>query len=498
MGLRWPGLSEYLQGNVSLVLGPLLALILLGLRASIRDSELRRDLRGALTLLAMFLALRSAQWLLSDHLSPSTRSLLQVGWMMTFAFGVIRSTVALGLWMLRLRRVQTPSILRDVIDVSLYALAAVPILKSQLAIDVTGLLATSAIISIVLGLALQDTLGNLFAGLSLQLERPFQVGDWVTVGQHTGKIEQIAWRATRFRTFKGDTITLPNNLLAKEAVKNFSRGLQPMAVELTLPIGYEHPPNQVKQILHSTVMEIPDVLRDPPPRIKTAIFEEFAIRYHVRFFVPTFEQMDPAVDEAHSRIWYRLRREGMAVPSPVRTLRNADPLPRPELSTASLAELLKSVDLFNQVRPDDLVQVGLSVKPIRFGRGERILRAGDPGETFYLVAEGEVSVRAGTPEREVAKLGRGEYFGEISLLTGEPRAATVLALSDVLLLEFNRAMFSRLFENHPGLAKNLSALLARRRTQLRTHAENLQAPHALEPDAGDILGRLRSIFGLRD
>jgi small-conductance mechanosensitive channel/CRP-like cAMP-binding protein len=492
-------LTEFLESNLSLVAGALLLAIILGIRGAARDRELRRDLRGGLILLATFLVVRSVLWFFEPYLTTGLQRVLHVFWMLTFAFGVIRAGVSVFLWMLRLRNVSTPKILRDVIDGSLYALAAVPILKSQLAVDLTGLLATSAILSLVIGLALQDTLGNLFAGLSLQLERPFQVGDWVTIGTHTGRVAQIAWRATRIETFKGESITLPNNLISKEPVKNFSRASQPVGVDVHLNAPHHVPPNTVKAAVLATLAELPQVLSTPEPRCKTAAYEESSIRYQARFFVREFELADATLDEVYTRLWYRLRREHIDVPFPQRIVHSTETSKlQPDIPPHSIVQLLHSVDLFAKIQLDELEALARRVHPVRFGAGERILVAGTQGETFYLVAEGEVVVRAGRPETDVARLGPGQYFGEISLLTGEPRAATVVAVKDSMLIEFERGAFAHLFEKHPGLARHLSALLAQRRSQLRAHTESVDPVPGHEREEGRIFGRLRQIFALKD
>lgn len=492
---------EIAQSNAALVVGAILVIAMIALRASSGDKTLRNDLRGAVYLLVAFLMARATDAALHGYLPPAGQKALRVAWMLLFAFGVIRSFVSVGLWILRFRSpLPTPKILRDVIDFSLYAFTALPILKSQLDIDLTGLLATSAIVSVVIGLALQDTLGNLFAGLSIQLERPFQVGDMVTIGEHTGRVMQIAWRATRLETHRREAITLPNSILSKQPVKNYSRGANPVGVDIYIGAAYDAPPNKVKDAVMEVVQDVPRVLHEPAPSCKTWAYKDSHVEYRIRYFVADYSaDADAVLDDIYSRLWYRFRREGIEIPFPQRTLhmkQSEEGRAKQEVSPEGLSQLLLSVDLFSMLPEQDRVRLAKDMQLRRFGRGERIIERGTTGHTFYLVAGGEVAVKAGKDEVEVTRLKRGQYFGEMSLLTGEPRAATVVAVTDALLLELDRPVLSRLFGEHPNLARQLSALLAQRRNQLRAVAESAGGGNDATPEAGRIFGRLRQIFGL--
>jgi small-conductance mechanosensitive channel len=494
-------LTQFLQSNVSLVVGAVLLLLIVGLAMLARDKDLRQDLRGAFYLLAAFAIFRLSAWAFEGYLSSSSSRVLRLAWMLTFAFGAIRATVSILLWVLRFRRrTPTPKIVRDVINFALFAIVTFPILKSTLNVDVVGLVATSAILSVVLGLAMQDTLGNLFAGLSLQLERPFEVGDFVSIGQNTGKVAQVGWRATRLETFRNETITLPNNVIAKEAVKNFSRGGHPIGTDCTIGIALHVPPNRVKTAVLETLQDIPEVLVDPGPLCRTLAYEDWLIRYQIRFFSRDLEVSTRALEQIYTRLWYRFARDGVEIPVPQRTvLMRHEATPRTE-SSEEILGLLQSVDLLALLPLDQIRALAREVVPRPFGKDERVITQGDEGNTFYVVAEGSVSVRVGRPEAEVARLGRGQYFGEMSLLTGERRAASVLALEDSVLLEIGRPTFARILSQVPELAAALADLLARRRTELNAVALASGAPRPAEAtrEASRIFSRLREMFGLSD
>ncbi|MFZ5471779.1 MAG: cyclic nucleotide-binding domain-containing protein [Myxococcota bacterium] len=489
-------MTDFLQSNWFLIVGALLALALFAARLFSADREFGKDLRGAIVLLLVFAVLRVIDWALHGQLPSGAAAWLGLLWRLALAFGLIRSAISVMLYLVRLRRVQTPKILRDLLDFSLYALVAIPIVKTQLRIDLTGLLATSAIVSVVIGLALQDTLGNFFAGLSVQLERPFQVGDWVSIKEHTGRVVQIAWRATRIETFRKEHVTLPNQILSKEAVKNYSRAGLPVALDLYFGVSYQNPPNQVKAAVLEALRDIPNLLPDPPPRCRTWHFDESSVRYQIRYFVSDFAHCDNVMEEIWTRLWYRFRRAGIEIPYPQRVMHLRSGESPPEQRT-EVVSLLRTVDLFANLSPGDIEGVASQVMPRQFGRGESIISEGAAGNTFYVVSSGQVSVRTGSPPIEVSRLGRGQYFGEMSLLTGEPRSATVVAESDTELLEIDRPVFARMFEAHPELANQLSALLAHRRSALRAAAESSATSSDSAPEARRIFSRLRQIFRLQ-
>ncbi|WP_232293534.1 mechanosensitive ion channel family protein [Stigmatella aurantiaca] len=497
LGQSFRALLPFLQSNVSLVVGVVLALLLAGARALSADKDFRRDLLGAFRFLLAFFVFRIAAWALPSTTPESAQKLVQVAWMLAFTFGFIRAGVSVTLKIIRLRSpAGTPKILRDVIDFTLYGLAALPILQSQLDLNLGGLLATSAVLSVVIGLALQETLGNLFAGLSLQLERPYQVGDFIRIGEHSGRVVQIGWRATRISTFRCESVTLPNSMVAKEVVRNFSYGYVPIGVDIFIGLSRDTPPNTVKAAVLDVLDEIPLILKTPVPQCRTWAYDGSSIRYQIRYWVSDFSQADNAMEQIYTQLWYRLRRERIEIPYPQQTVHLRQGMDHAEVSQETVRDLLKAVDLFSVLDDSELHQVHQDLVARRFGKGETIIQEGDAGHTFYLVASGEVSVRTGKAQLEVTRLQRGSSLGEMSLLTGEPRAATVVAVEDSLLLELDRPAFARMFASNPGLAHRLSALLAQRRTQLRAVAANSSGSVDPTPEAGRILDRLRHIFGI--
>ncbi len=482
----------FLQGSMALLAGLVAFAVTVLLRRVAKDPALRDDLQGAVWHFAVFLGIRLLGIPLEQFLPVEWHPYLRVAWELSFAFGMVRLVVAL---VLGLRRAVRPrpaiKIHRDVADFVLYVLTAIPLLKMQLKIDVTTLLGTSAVLSLVLGFALQDTLSNLFSGLSLQFERPFEPGDYIKVGSHEGRVAQVSWRSMRIETLRGEFITLPNSLVAKEAVTNFTRGGRPVAVDLTLGLSFEAPPTLAKREILSAVTETEVFLKEPAPLVRLLDFDESSMRFQIRAWLNDYAQLNNANDELRSRLWYRLSRAGIEIPFPQRVVTTRAPaMPR----EAPREELLKSLDVFAPFSGPELADIARAAREVRFGAGERIVTEGDEGQSYYAMISGKASVRAGQPPVEIASLSSGSGFGEMSLLTGEPRAATVVAVDDCVLLELDREAFARHFTEHPERAAALATMLANRKAALERMAQANVEPQA-ERQAR-ILERLRKIFRL--
>lgn len=486
-------MMTFLQGNVALVLGVIAFIVALFTTRLSKDERHRADVLGAVRWLALFLLLRLNAFWLEDVIPHEWHGYLRVSWMLAFAFGLVRFAVASALWLRRrLTSAVSAKIHRDVVDFVIYVLITIPILKTQLKLDVTTMLGTSAVLSLVLGFALQDTLGNLFSGLSLQLESPFNVGDFIQVGEKQGRVVQIAWRSTRIETMRREVITIPNSLIAKEKVTNYSRGGLPMAIDLEFGASYSAPPNFVKSETMETLREAPLVLNDPPPWVRVASFGDSAVTYQVRFFISDYAAVPHATDEVLGRLWYRFGRHGIEIPFPQRVLHFA---PTETVKSEPAVELLANLPLFKPFPHEEAVGLSQAAVERRFGLGEEIITEGREGTSFYVVVSGRLSVRLGTPPREIATLERGAAFGEMSLLTGEPRSATVVALEDCTLLEMGREVFARHLQAHPERLAQLASLIEERKAGIAAASTATNTDQA--PLPGKVLDRLREIFARR-
>ena len=470
--------------------------------------ELARDLRTPERLLGAYALLRALDLLLEGRAPPAL--VFGLAALCTFlgAAALLRLAVTMLLALIRQRGgPDVPRILRSLIDLTLYAIAAGSVLRARYQLDLSSLLATSAVLSVVLGFALQETLGNLFAGLTLHAEQPFGRGEWVSFGKYTGRIIDVGWRSTRMVTMQEEELVVPNSALAREPVINHSRPTPLECIELLFKLDQEVAPARAKAVLLEAVLRSPRVLKAPAPSCQLASFEDNAAAYRVRFFIDDRRWEREAQDEVQEAVWYALRRAAIEMPYPQRTISfrerasEADERRRKE-HLAEAQDLLGRIDFVAALRPEARQILAERARYLEYGPGEAVVRQGGLGDSFYLVARGELAVRVLFPgdaaDKEVARLSRGAFFGEMSLLTGEPRTATVVALGDASLLGVDREAFERVFAQDPGVAQELAQVITHRRRGLESaRSESAAAPAVEEKETKNLLDRIRSIFRQR-
>jgi len=395
-----------------------------------------------------------------------------------------------------------PKLLLDILRLILVLVGACFVISGVWNADLGGLLTAVGISSIVLGLALQNTLDNVMAGIAVLFERPFQVGDWITVGSITGEVLEMNWRSVRVRTRGRDLVVVPNSVIGKETLINLSRPTRVHAESHVLGFSYDDPPNEVKRVLLEVVRATRGVLAEPKPVVRTHAYAAYAIEYQVRFFLDDYLRQMEINDEFMTRVWYAARRNGLTIPFPTQTnyeYRMEPPAPAP---TEAPAAVLARLPLFGPLEPDELEALASTSERLDFGRGERVVQQGEPGDALYVVLAGTalVTLQAEGAEREVARLARGEFFGEMALLTGEPRSASVTAVDDLVVLVIHKQALQGVLVRRPPLVQEMAEIVEVRRQGLRAVQELQSAPPGrqaeIQRSAGELVQRMRRFFGL--
>jgi CRP-like cAMP-binding protein len=317
---------------------------------------------------------------------------------------------------------------------------------------------------------------------------------------------QISWRATNLLTKDGDVVRVPNSQVLGSHIINYSKPTPMHRVWMKVGFHYRHPPNSVKRVLLAAIQDTPGVLAEPPPDVVPTDFGDSAIVYSLRYWISDFEA-DVRIDgDVRTRVWYAALRANLEIPFPIRTvLMSQIDEARAEAEARGRLEdrlsLLARLELFAGLEEADRRLLAEGMRVARFGAGELILRQGQPGDSLYLIQKGEVSVRlsADGAQRQVATLKGGEFFGEMSLMTGEPRAATCLAKTDASCFIIDHAAFQALLDARPGIVEEISRTLARRQTELAAEREGLTAEAAARREAeasSRLLARIRNFFNL--
>jgi CRP-like cAMP-binding protein len=334
----------------------------------------------------------------------------------------------------------------------------------------TGLLTASAIGTVIIGLALQETLQNFFAGISIVTEGIYAIGDWVVLDKDEGEVVEITRRTTKLRTRSGDLVTIPNRSIVGSRVKNLSRPTPLHAENLLVGAPFETPPNRVRDALRAAMRDVPGALDNPAPMLRLQRYGDSWIEYEVKFWLTDAARLHDIRSDANVAIWYQFARAGIPFPYPVREVRRPAAAPAADAAeeAARVRRRLEGVPFFRALPAALLDDLAHGATFETYGAHERVVLQGEPGDSCYVIDSGtaEVTVREGDAERRVATLAPGDLFGEMSLLTGEPRSATVRTLSDVRLVRMGADSIRAALRASPDLAHSLAEAAALRREGL--------------------------------
>ncbi len=406
------------------------------------------------------------------------------------------------------RHVAVPRLLVDLFNfVALIAVALVVLNRVFGVKDLSALLVTSTVVSAVIGLSLQDLLGNVIAGVALQLEQPFAVGDWVHVSGQEGQIMQMSWRTITLRTRDNHNVFLPNANAARQDIINYSRPTPLQMMHTEVGLAYRHPPGVAKEALARALAGAEGVRADPPAEALVKAYGDHAVLYDVRYWIADYARVPQIQDAVLSRIWYELRRAGLTIPFPVRdvTVRTL-----PEDHEARAQEQLRR-EVFAELRPlpmfapltdAQIEQLVRGAALQRYAAGEMLVRQGNAGDSLFVIKSGKVRVDVKNDFGQVttvAALGPDEFFGEMSLLTGEPRSASVIAQTETEVIVVDKTDIAAVLTTDTGILEAISLALEAR---MRNRAEQVASgtgPLADKPpqQRAALLKRIRGFFGIK-
>jgi small-conductance mechanosensitive channel/CRP-like cAMP-binding protein len=463
----------------------------------------------AVVVLALYLVFKFDQQLLDllnslmAGLSFNSRNIIAVLRLLLFAtlaYLIVRALNVSIFTLVRLRRgFEAPTLVRNMFSIIAFT-ALFFVIFTQIFPDVNlgALFTTSAIFGVILGLALQDTLGNFFAGISLQADRPFQVGDVITVGvqRHTGVVEEITWRAIKVRTFQNHIVLISNSNAAKEPIEVCPReNLNARLVFFNTL--YSDSPAKAIHVVREAVREADNVSQKITPIVRIRNLGDSAVEYEVKYWLQDYAKYNDTDALVRQRIWYAFRRNDLSFAYPTRTLlveRKTRGTPG-ESDAAPIVERLAAVDIFAPLSTEETTMLAQAASSHVFAPGETVIRAGDPGSSMFVVHNGRVAVQLsenGRP-RTVATLSEGAFFGEMALFTGEPRTANIVALEETEVLEIGHQAMKLVFDANPDLVESLSHIITERRQALAA-SEALGAAD-IDESAG-LLSAIKRFFGL--
>jgi len=416
-------------------------------------------------------------WIVADHFfavdpeGPALRVLQTVFWaavalvLLLFLGTLVSRGKPTRNW-----QVSMPNLLFQFLRALLVFVALTYLLAVVWKIDVTKIMGTLGIGSLVIALALQDTLSNLVSGFLLIIESPFKVGDWIKVGDTEGEVVEINWRAVRIKTLDRDIVVIPNGNLGKEKIINFVLGDPLHAVRLPIPLSGEDHPDLVRRTLRNVALSIEGILAEPEPKVEPREFNKGSIVYEARFFITSYHLSEQISREFLSRAYYAIRRAGLVYPVPDNIEEVSLHKPgsgRPD--STGLLEALQSQPLFAHLDRASIESLSANTRIELFGEGEPIVRAGTHDTAFFLILGGRARL-ANAQGRSIAELGEGDFLGEMVLLSGEKSQVTATVLQTATLLRIEPEIINGLVQKLPRFALEISQFIDERRKMIRAEA----------------------------
>jgi len=474
-----------------------------------RRSNLLKPMGSGLNIIAFFVAVQAFLLLGGREDYPRFSKHLDFFSWLIFIFGALRVGLYIygDLFVVRLKKGSFPAAFKNIITVFILLVGALILLNEILNINVTSLIATTTVLTATIGLAFQGTLANMLAGLTIHLEKPLRQGDWISAGGHEGRVLDITLRSTRIKTIEQNEVFIPNSKVLSEAVVNYSLPSTTMVRTLPIGVSYRIPPNRVKQVVLEVLSNVAGVSATPAALVRVLSYSDFSVHYEIRYALSDFSRHVDVEAEIMNLIWYHFKRNNIEIPYPIRDINVRQVTmetcrAEEEKWAAGIMSLMEKVELFAPLSKVELGKLVQQVSIQSFATGETAVRQGEPGDSFYIIKKGRVDVIVEKAKGEavvVATLGQGNFFGEMSLLTGEVRTASIRAKEDAEFIVINKESFRSTLANNPSIAEAMSHLLSERQAGLTAGRERLDATmlERHKKDAsGKLLSKIRDFFGL--
>jgi small-conductance mechanosensitive channel/CRP-like cAMP-binding protein len=478
----------------------------------------RRRLRRSAILLGFYAATMVASLALHWTDAPVLSAGLAFAWeLLQLLLAINLLAIAIFDLLLRAVRVDYPDILHDVVVGAAYVVA-LGYLMHRVGVNVTSIVATSAVVTAVIGLSLQATLGNVVGGISLQLDDSINEGDWVELDNKTqGQVKKIRWRHTVIETRDWDTLIVPNGQLMTQQIKVLGkRDGAPLQHRMWVyfNVDFRFSPAEVMRAVNDALQAAPLAGAASEPKPHCICYDlakdsrDSYCYYAVRYWLTDIARDDPTSSIVRERIYAALKRAQIPLAIPAKTIfvsqddsEHRDRKRTRELESRTSA--LAAIDLFANLSEDEQRILASSARLAPFSPKEVITRQGATAHWLYVLLKGTAAVRVSTGEgedRQVAVLEAPNFFGEMALMTGQPREATVVAECDVECLRVDRKDLEGIIKQRPEIATEISEVLAKRRVELLAVREGLDSEaqsQRLRSEHRRILHAIRDFFALQ-
>jgi len=432
-------------------------------------SLLRHIQRFIVPLLVMMLILQYVLELGSEHLA--VKLVATVFWILVIYVAISLVNLTLfsdsgdSSW-----KIKAPKLLLDFARIIVIAVGSAMVLSYVWGFELAKMLAALGVGSIVLGLALQDTLSSLLSGFSLVSSRQFRVGDWLEVGEDIGKIIDINWRTVTLVNRDEDVVIIPNGDLAKNKFINYSYPYPRHVEHVSFDFSFDDAPYKVKEALSEAAMETPGILQDPAPVIDLVSYDEFSVKHEIKFFIADYQYLPEIRNQFISSVWYVAKRKGITFPT-----RSHEVLLQKNIEKNvhndedKKYQILSQSALLQGKNENSLRQIARHSNVYTYGKGEAIIRQGKNSDEFFIMLEGrakETYIDKKGNEHEIRQLEQGDFLGLISLVSEDADNVSVVTLCDSEVLAVDEVSTRKLLTKHPELSSEIENIIERQQMEL--------------------------------
>ncbi len=395
-----------------------------------------------------------------------------------------------------------PRILANSVGAAVFILSVFGIVRYVFDRPVTGLIATSGVVTIIIGFAIREMIADFFSGIAMNTERPYRIGDYVELEPNlVGRVTELNWRSTRLLTQSGKVVVVPNSNLASRQFINFSMPTAQYRESMELVLNFTTDPRRAENILLAAILATRGLVERASHSVRIKDFSERGVIYELRFFLHSYADRADKRHEVARNVLHHLQQAGIPIPYGQQEVFLSRERPRRRESRLSTRRLLGRIHWLEALNDSELDKLAEDVIEREFKPGEVVVREGEQGTSLFVLVEGtlQASTRSGdNPEEKVGTIKPGQALGEMSFLTGEPRAATVTALTNAFVLQLRREAFEMILHARPEIAEVLGQTMAKRvmRTQAAMQSASESNADDLMSRAGQIARSISSLFGL--
>jgi len=399
---------------------------------------------------------------------------------------------------LKKSNIEIPKLIHDIILMLIYSTIFFIVLKKNMGIDLTAIATTSAVLSMVIGLALQETLGNFIAGISIHIEKPFKLGDWVLVDEIEGKVVGINWRTTKLLTFDNSFLIIPNGKIIKDSILNFNYPTSNNILRIYVGVSYEVSPDKVKKAIYEVISKMSrNNLKKMVPEVYLIKYNDFSIDYEIRIWIDEYVQKKRIEDEFLSNLWYSFKREDIKIPFPIREVyhhKETDVNEEEDINKRKIS-LIKKIEFFKELTEEVIEELAFNSKLKKYGSKEVLFEKGDKGDSIFLIETGKIRLEINENEKII--IGKWEFFGEMALFTGKSRTAKAVIEEEAEVLILDKKGFSEILLKNDKMLQKIGEIVAKREKENEKFKKNVKEDEIMVKESETkIIQKIKKFFGI--